>query len=140
MQGFTDAIFSLSSELYVELGEVYACAEEINLYLQDFTKWDSPIFPVVPGCPQPEFDPGYFVDGGTGNDWICPGDTSKFLIYVISLLSWAVLPCLKVAYLSAKVHMDCFKENGGHKNYSTSCERIMSENSHLLFRKNTSKM
>ena len=64
----------MSSELYVELDEVYACAEEINVYLQDFTNWVSPIFPIVPGCPQPEFDPEYFVHGGTGDDWTC-GDS-----------------------------------------------------------------
>ena len=61
----------MSSELYVELDEVYACAEEINEYLQDFTNWVAPIFPIVPGCPQPEFDPAYFVDGGAGDDWTC---------------------------------------------------------------------
>ena len=70
-QGYTSAIFSLSSELYVELNEVYACAEEINVYLQDFTNWAFPIFPIVPGCPQPEFGPGYFIDCGTGHDWKC---------------------------------------------------------------------
>ena len=70
-QGYTSAIFSLSSELYVELNEVYACAEEINVYLQDFTNWAFSIFPIVPGCPQPEFGPGYFIDCGTGHDWKC---------------------------------------------------------------------
>ena len=86
-QGFTDATFSLSSELYVELDEVYACAEEINVYLQDFTNWAFPIFPPVPGCPQPEFEPGYFVDGGTGYDWTCVDISSKVLLNVYSLFS-----------------------------------------------------
>ena len=50
---------------------MYACADEINVYLQDFTNWAFHIFPIVPGCPQPSFDPGYFVDAGTGYDWKC---------------------------------------------------------------------
>ena len=98
-QGFTDAIFSMSSELYVELDEVYACADEINVYLQDFTNWAFPIFPIVPGCPQPEFDPGYFVDAGTGYDWKCVESMILMHVYILCYKSWALVYFMILLYV-----------------------------------------
>ena len=59
----------------MKLDEVYTCADEVNVYLQDFTNWYFPIFPLVPGCPRPVFEPGYFVDGSTEYDWTCVEQT-----------------------------------------------------------------
>ena len=78
----------MSSELYVELDEVYTCAEEINVYLQDFTNWAFPIFPIVPGCPQPEFEPGYLIDAGTGHDCKCAESTIPTHVYIPRFSTW----------------------------------------------------
>ncbi len=48
-----------------------SCAAELSVYLQDFDNWEEPIIPPEPDCPIPVFDPEYFVDVSTGNNWFC---------------------------------------------------------------------
>ena len=73
LKGTSILEYFLEAGSHVSISNVSSCAGELSVYLQDFDNWGQPIIPPEPGCPVPVFEPEYFVDGSTGDDWICVG-------------------------------------------------------------------
>ena len=69
--------YALATSAEATIAHVYSCADELTAYLQDFDNWGLPVIPPVDGCPHPVFDPQYFEDGRTGNDWLCLTSTGS---------------------------------------------------------------
>jgi hypothetical protein len=70
-QGRTDAAYLLEADSHVSISNLTSCAGELSVHLQDLYNWGQPVIPPVQDCPQPVFEPNYFVDGSSGNSWIC---------------------------------------------------------------------
>ena len=56
--------------------EVYACVDEVFLFLEDHNNWGIPLLPQRPGCPILVFEPPIFYYNG--ENWECLNQEAHF--------------------------------------------------------------
>lgn len=66
-----DVSYLLEAANHVTISNLTSCADELSVYLQVFDNWGRPIVPPFQDCAEPFFDPDYFFDGPTGDEWVC---------------------------------------------------------------------